>query len=271
MPAFRAEEDENGIFADLLVRASASAALFAGRKVFFLGSHPDLESLPSKVEAEVTPVTPSTSEIAWRYASLSPLENTLATSKHSYDFASKLTQEKLRKHGISSESLQAVALQDILSGKWDQANACLIVAGANAFPCPWSLTALLFRLKSLSRRATGCTVLATLHSQLESEKTRQQVHDLADTVLHLQAFRDPSPSYPDFEGLFLIHKLPRVNSLALSKKIETLDLGFQMKKQHRFFEVDKLSLPPDLSEDASRSTCAAPVIGKRSQPINLDF
>jgi len=92
---------------------------------------------------------------------------------------------------------------------------------------------------------------------------------MADAVFELDAFEgDPrSKMYPDFEGLFLLHKLPRVNSLNVAKRIETLDIGFQLKKNSRYFEVDKLFLPPEDEEAPSRAN--APSCSSSSS--NIDF
>lgn len=75
----------------------------------------------------------------------------------------------------------------------------------------------------------------------------------------MDAFEGTSDAYPQFDGLFRVHKLAKVNSMSIAKQVETLDLGYQMKKNNRFIEIDKLSLPPDLSDTVSRSTCSSSV------------
>ena len=50
-------------------------------------------------------------------------------------------------------------------------------------------------------------------------------------------------------GLFRIHKLARVNALSYAMP-ETFDLAFKLRR--KAFVIEKLHLPPDLSEDVSR-------------------
>ena len=52
--------------------------------------------------------------------------------------------------------------------------------------------------------------------------TRTRLHSLADGVFQLETFNSVMSPYPDFEGLFLLHNIPRLNSLNVARKIETV-------------------------------------------------
>lgn len=54
----------------------------------------------------------------------------------------------------------------------------------------------------------------------------------------------------DYSGLFTIHKLPRFNSL-VSVSSECVNLAFKCKRKR--FVIEKLRLPPELSDTPSRT------------------
>lgn len=253
-----AEEDADAVFCGLLVRAFVSSCLYAHRRVYTCGQGLSQECLPVRVESESGPAAESSARIAWRYKSLESVDNTLTSSKHSFDFALRMNDQILSDNQIPNQNLQSIVASDIVNGLPDQNDCCIVISGidtANSFPMTKSQ--LIFRLKSLTRTRPNSVVLVTWNPQLVEPKVRREVHDMADAVFQLEAFAKASAAYPDFDGLFRVHKLAKLNSLSVAKKIETLDLGFQMKKHNRFIEIDKLCLPPDLSETVSRSTCSS--------------
>lgn len=249
------EEDRSAVYSDLFARAFVSSCLFAGRRVYTCGTGLGLEHLPLRVEFE-SQATESDVQIAWRYKSLNPVDNSLTNSKHSFDFAVKLNEQILDEHHIPHHNLQSKNISEIISESAAPSDCIIVIRGIDLIETGLSQCQLLLLMKSLTRRSTSCVVLVTWSPHLVHPKTRRQGHDLADAVFQLQAFAKPSAAYPNFNGLFILHKLAKGNSMNVAKKIETLDLGFQTKKQSRFIEVDKLSLPPDLSENVSRSTCS---------------
>jgi elongator complex protein 4 len=74
-----------------------------------------------------------------------------------------------------------------------------------------------------------------------------------------------------YEGLFRIHKLPRLNTLN-SYLPETLDLAFYIKRKRLIVEM--LHLPPDITEDDNdkkgRTTTAVSACSSVG-PSKLDF
>lgn len=208
--------------------------------------------------------TESAAQIAWRYKSLDPVENSLTHSKHSFDFAVRVNEEILKEHGIQPDSLQSKPITEIMSLSADFSDCIIVIRGIDLIDTGFSKCQLMLFLKSLTRRSATSVVLVTWNPQLSDRMIRRQLHDLADAVFQLQAFAKASVAYPNFNGLFILHKLAKVNCMNVVKKIETMDLGFQTKKQNRFIEVDKLSLPPDLSENVSRSTCSTTSGGNKS-------
>ncbi|XP_013786234.1 elongator complex protein 4-like [Limulus polyphemus] len=119
-------------------------------------------------------------------------------------------------------------------------------------------------LRALLRSAYAvCVVTVPLHLIQDVERLRFE----SDTVVKLESFagsdKEMNPVFKDYHGLFHIVKLPRLNSLT-SFIPETKDLCFQLKKKK--FAIEKLHIPPDLSETASR-TNKDPVVDKISHKL----
>lgn len=189
---------------------------------------------------------------------MDPIQNSLSSAKNSFDFALRIDDQVLARSGISSEDFRPSHLSDILCSSFDGSCSSVIVTGIRTLANnQTTVPQLIFRLKSISRLFPSSVVLVTWNPMLYDENVRREVHNMVDAVFQLNAFEGTSAAYPEFDGLFQVHKLAKVNSLNIGKRIETLDLGFQMKKNNRFIEIDKLCLPPDLSETVSRSTCSS--------------
>ncbi|XP_076315140.1 elongator complex protein 4-like isoform X2 [Tachypleus tridentatus] len=119
-------------------------------------------------------------------------------------------------------------------------------------------------LRALLRSAYAvCVVTVPSHLIQDMERLRFE----SDTVVKLESFagsdKEMNPVFKDYHGLFHILKLPRLNSLT-SFIPETKDLCFQLKKKK--FTIEKLHMPPDLSETASR-TDKGPLVDKLSSKL----
>ncbi|KAM9147807.1 elongator complex protein 4 isoform 2-T2 [Pangshura tecta] len=125
-------------------------------------------------------------------------------------------------------------------------------------------------------------VYAPLNIEKWNKAIMERVTNLSDTVVALESFigseRETNPLYKDYQGLIHVHQIPRLNSLICDVS-GTKDLAFRLKR--KLFTIERLHLPPDLSDTVSRSSkqdlaestkllssgCGAMAIGKK----HLDF
>ena len=124
-----------------------------------------------------------------------------------------------------------------------------------------NLVLFVYKLKSLIRSLPNVVCLLSLSSQLiltsDVSFFRSRIQNLVDIVIELVSFDNKTQTpYTEYNGLVNILKLPKINSLNYYLIPETLDLGLKLKKNSRILEIEKLSLPPDLSETVSRTTCS---------------
>ncbi|KAI9542699.1 Elongator subunit elp4 [Dissostichus eleginoides] len=76
---------------------------------------------------------------------------------------------------------------------------------------------------------------------------------LCDNAIALESFkgseRETNPLYKDYHGLIHVRQVPHLNCLA-SKLPDHKDLAFKLKRKQ--FSIERLHLPPDLSDTVSR-------------------
>ncbi|XP_075693854.1 elongator complex protein 4 isoform X2 [Rhinoderma darwinii] len=118
-----------------------------------------------------------------------------------------------------------------------------------------SLTRFLYALRGLLRSSLSACVITMPTHLIQNKAIIARVRNLSDTVVGLESFigseRESNPLYKDYHGLFLVHKIPRLNSL-ISDGSDTKDLAFKLKR--KMFSIERLHLPPDLSDTVSRSS-----------------
>ncbi|XP_067043391.1 elongator complex protein 4-like isoform X3 [Acropora muricata] len=117
-----------------------------------------------------------------------------------------------------------------------------------------SLTQFLFQLRAVMRSALAvCLITIPTHLFQELALIRR-VQRLCDTVIKLESFvgseMETNPVYKDYHGLFHILRLPRLNSLVCHAP-ESFDLAFKLRRKK--MTIEKLHLPPDLSETVNRT------------------
>lgn len=117
-----------------------------------------------------------------------------------------------------------------------------------------SLPRFLLGLRALLRSAYATCVI-TVPSHLFCDKVLiRKIERLCDTVVEVDSFvgsdKEKNPDYKDYHGLFHIKQLPCLNSLVCSMP-ESLDLAFKLRRKK--FSIEKLHLPPDLSDTANRA------------------
>uniref|UniRef100_A0A4X2L468 Elongator complex protein 4 n=1 Tax=Vombatus ursinus TaxID=29139 RepID=A0A4X2L468_VOMUR len=118
-----------------------------------------------------------------------------------------------------------------------------------------SLTRFLYVLRGLLRMSLSACVITVPSHLIQNKAITARVRNLSDTVVGLESFlgseREASSLYKDFHGLIHIHQIPRLNSL-IGDVSDTKDLAFKL--QRKVFTIERLHLPPDLSDTVSRSS-----------------
>ncbi|XP_073203873.1 elongator complex protein 4 isoform X4 [Lepidochelys kempii] len=145
-----------------------------------------------------------------------------------------------------------------------------------------SLTKFLYVLRGLLRMSLSACIITVPAHLIQNKAIMERVTNLSDTVVGLESFigseRETNPLYKDYQGLIHVHQIPRLNSLICDVS-GTKDLAFRLKR--KLFTIERLHLPPDLSDTVSRSSkqdlaestkllssgCGAMAIGKK----HLDF
>lgn len=117
-----------------------------------------------------------------------------------------------------------------------------------------SLPRFLLGLRAVLRTAFAACML-TVPSHLFCDKVfEKRVANMCDTVVQIDSFvgsdKEKNPVYKEYHGLFNIIKLPSLNTLVCNMP-ESLDLAFKLRRKKLM--IEKLHLPPELSDTANRS------------------
>jgi len=138
-----------------------------------------------------------------------------------------------------------------------------------------ALLRFLLHLRSLLRASYSVCVLTIPSHLFEDAVSVWEMEQLGDTVLGFESFAGSDkpihPAYKDFQGLFHMVRLPCLNSLQPYQP-DTLQYAFKVHRKR--FSVEKLYLPPDLSETASREigkpgpSCS---VNTSKGPTSIDF
>lgn len=203
----------------------------------------------------------------------------MANESH-FDLSSHLTESALNSADIEFCSHNScLDLISCFKQKDSQSVTRILIEGLGSPLSPITidcLTQFLYKLKSLVRKIPNVLCLITFSAQLtlqsNTPQVRSRVHNIVDGVIQLIGFDERTVTpYTEYEGLFNIIKLPKLNTFNNYSTLETLDLGFQLKNKTRFLTVDKLCLPPDLSDDVSRTTGCGSHSTSGPSPKNLEF
>ncbi|KAI3377100.1 hypothetical protein L3Q82_000299 [Scortum barcoo] len=185
-------------------------------------------------------------KIAWRYQNLPKVQSALASSSrfgHYYD-VSKTMEPEIRQ--------AAKCHRFYLPEHPNQAST----AHSTMLE---SYSALLKSLQEVIHKE-GFDVAAPMDRALMGSITR-----LCDNAVALESFkgseRETNPLYKDYHGLLHVRQIPHLNCLA-SKLPDHKDLAFKLKRKQ--FSIERLHLPPDLSETSYR-TAHSPT-GKKQSP-----
>ncbi|KAL1786568.1 elongator complex protein 4 [Sigmodon hispidus] len=117
------------------------------------------------------------------------------------------------------------------------------------------LTKFLYILRGLLRTSLSACIITMSTHLIQNKAITTRVRNLSDTVVGLESFigseRETNPLYKDYHGLIHIRKIPRLNNLTCDES-DVKDLAFKLKR--KLFTIERLHLPPDLSDTVSRSS-----------------
>ncbi|XP_062599943.1 elongator complex protein 4-like [Saccostrea cucullata] len=143
-----------------------------------------------------------------------------------------------------------IGIHSLGSPQWDECGGL----AANLEDIDYSLPRFLLALRVLMRSAFATCMITMPTHLFQIPGFVGRLCKMCDTVLHLDSFagsdKEKNPAYKEYHGLFNIVQLPRLNSL-LCHMPDTLDFAFKLRRKK--FTIEKLHLPPELSETANRS------------------
>lgn len=117
------------------------------------------------------------------------------------------------------------------------------------------LTKFLYVLRGLLRSSLSACIITMPAHLVQNKSITTRVRNLSDTVVGLESFigseRETNPLYKDYHGLIHIRKIPRLNNLTCDES-DVKDLAFKLKR--KLFTIERLHLPPDLSDTVGRSS-----------------
>lgn len=140
------------------------------------------------------------------------------------------------------------------------------------------LTTFMHMLRALVRTSFS-VCMVTVPSHLFADPALiLRLQTLSDFVVRLESFqgsdKETNPVFKDYHGLFHIVKLAAINSL-VPPMVDSTDWVFKLKR--RKLTIERLHLPPELSETVSRGQedpnvkHTGPVCMGEKLPKNLDF
>ena len=219
------------------------------------------KDLPQRTKSKQADQTDQSMKIAWRYTNLPDLDEVSNANKSDCQFElKKKVDDQLIKEKQMTENLKICTHDELLDQLSTKESSLPLVVIKNYATVQsefdeQQFCTLLLRLKSLSRSSNLCFILS-VNSNYLSPLTRQLATNLVDCCLQVDRLTENSVYREDYLGLIKIHKLPKLNCLNYQTTTETLEIGIQLKK-NRFLNVDKLFLPPELSDAPSRTACSA--------------
>uniref|UniRef100_A0A3Q3JCP4 Elongator complex protein 4 n=1 Tax=Monopterus albus TaxID=43700 RepID=A0A3Q3JCP4_MONAL len=122
-----------------------------------------------------------------------------------------------------------------------------------------ALTTFLYGLRALLRSSLSVAVVTVPSHLIQDKALMGSITRLCDNAIALESFkgseRETNPLYKDYHGLLHVRQVPHLNCLA-SQLPDHKDLAFKLKRKQ--FSIERLHLPPDLSETVSRVSRGEP-------------
>ncbi|XP_052417666.1 elongator complex protein 4-like isoform X1 [Carassius gibelio] len=167
----------------------------------------------------------------------------------------KSIQTVIRKEGYDGSTPQSkvrnvlrLGLHSLGSVLWGDDVCC----NDNPTHCH-ALSTFLYALRGLLRSSLSVAMVTVPSHLIQNRAVMGRIIRLSDTAIALESFRgsekETNPLYKDYHGLLHVHQLPRLNCLSCEVP-DMKDLAFKLKRKQ--FTIERLHLPPDLSETVSR-------------------
>ncbi|XP_049419055.1 elongator complex protein 4 [Epinephelus fuscoguttatus] len=180
---------------------------------------------------------------------------THSTMLESYSALLKSLQEVIKREGFEvaapmskSRNILRIGLHSLGSALWGD-DLCCRDNPRNGH----ALTTFLYGLRALLRSSLSVAVVTVPSHLIQDRALMGSITRLCDNAIALESFkgseRETNPLYKDYHGLLHVRQVPHLNCLA-SKLPDHKDLAFKLKRKQ--FSIERLHLPPDLSETVSR-------------------
>ncbi|KAM7085802.1 elongator complex protein 4 isoform 2-T2 [Molossus nigricans] len=148
------------------------------------------------------------------------------------------------------KNILRLGIQNLGSPLWGD-DVCCTESSENSH----GLTHFLYVLRGLLRTSLSACIITMPTHLIQNKAIIARIINLSDTVVHLESFigseRETNPLYKDYHGLIHIRQIPRLNNLMCDVS-DVKDLAFKLKR--KLFTIERLHLPPDLSDTVSRSS-----------------
>lgn len=120
----------------------------------------------------------------------------------------------------------------------------------------------IYTLRCFSRGLDKGAILVSYDRDLCNDHfdIQQQLYNLADCVVSFYSYETGEnrlTGYKDIDGTLSYVKVPKINSFGFHFQQDLSDWSYRLTKNHRFFVIDELSLPPcddDEEEGKGRQT-----------------
>ncbi|XP_041131855.1 elongator complex protein 4 isoform X1 [Polyodon spathula] len=146
-------------------------------------------------------------------------------------------------------SILRIGVHSLGSALWGDDDICCKENPEHAH----SLTTFLYSLRALLRTSLSVCMVTVPSHLIQNKAIMGRITKLCDTVVSLESFsgseRETNPLYKDYHGLLHVKQIPHLNSL-MCEVPDTKDLAFKLKRKQ--FTIERLHLPPDLSDTVSR-------------------
>ncbi|XP_054441938.1 elongator complex protein 4 [Pteronotus mesoamericanus] len=176
---------------------------------------------------------------------------------HGYEELLQFIQKTIYEEGFDGSNPQKkqknilrIGIQNLGSPLWGDDVCCTDNCDRSH-----SLTKFLYILRGLLRTSLSACIITVPTHLIQNKAIIARITNLSDTVVHLESFigseRETNPLYKDYHGLIHIRQIPRLNNLICDVS-DVKDLAFKLKR--KLFSIERLHLPPDLSDTVSRSS-----------------
>ncbi|XP_070131072.1 elongator complex protein 4 isoform X9 [Equus przewalskii] len=235
------EEDKYNIYSPLLFKYFLAEGIINGHTLLVASAKEDpaeiLQELPApllndnckkEVDEDVcshkTPESNIKMKIAWRYQLLPKMEK-------------------------KEKNVLRIGIQNLGSPLWGDDICCTENCNNSQ-----SLTKFLYVLRGLLRTSLSACIITVPTHLIQNKAVIARVTNLSDTVVGLESFigseRETNPLYQEYHGLIHVRQIPRLNNL-IGDVSDVKDLAFKLRR--KLFTIERLHLPPDLSDTVSRS------------------